>query len=108
MVEFFFLDVPHFDEASFTKVIANDPLGRTVLEGTVDAFERLTSWESTILHETVASVGGANGLALRKAQAPIRCAITGTLVGPPLFESLEVLGRELTIQRLRDALTRAA
>ncbi len=108
MVEFFFLDEPRIDEASFTKVIANDPLGRMVLEGTVDAFERLALWDSTILHETVAAIGEAHGLALRKAQAPIRCAVTGTLVGPPLFESLEVLGRKRTIQRLRDALARSA
>jgi glutamyl-tRNA synthetase len=108
MVEFFFLDEPRFDEASFAKVIANDPTGRAVLEGSISAFERLSSWESTVLHETVAKVGEENGLVLRKAQAPIRCAVTGTLVGPPLFESLEVLGRKATIQRLREALAKTA
>jgi glutamyl-tRNA synthetase len=108
MVEFFFLEEPRFDETAFAKVIAHDPLGRAMLRGTIEALEGLTSWASADLHETVAAVGEANGLALRKAQAPIRCAITGTLVGPPLFESLEVLGRERTIQRLRDALARAA
>jgi glutamyl-tRNA synthetase len=108
MVEFFFLDEPRFDEASFAKVIANDPTGRAVLEGSISAFERLGSWESTVLHETVAKVGEENGLVLRKAQAPIRCAVTGTLVGPPLFESLEVLGRKATIQRLREALAKTA
>jgi glutamyl-tRNA synthetase len=108
MVEFFFLDEPRFDEASFAKVIANDPTGRAVLEGSISAFERLGSWESTVLHETVAKVGEENGLVLRKAQAPIRCAVTGTLVGPPLFESLEVLGRKTTIQRLREALAKTA
>jgi len=53
-------------------------------------------------------IGEAVGLALRKAQAPIRCAVTGTLVGPPLFESLELLGRERTLVRLRDALARCS
>ena len=43
---------------------------------------------------------------LRKAQAPIRCAVTGSLVGPPLFESLELLGRDRTLVLLRDALAR--
>ncbi len=108
MVEFFFLDEPRFDDASFAKVIANDPLGRAMLDGAIESLESLAAWESSALHETVAAVGEANGLTLRKAQAPIRCAITGTLVGPPLFESLEVLGRKRTIQRLRDALARAA
>src|ERR1700677_1922919 len=107
MVEFFFLDEPRFDDASFAKVIANDPVGRAVLEGAIGALERLTTWEATVLHGTIATVGEDNDLVLRKAQAPIRCAVTGTLVGPPLFESLEYLGRKRTIQRLRSALARA-
>jgi glutamyl-tRNA synthetase len=108
MVEFFFLDEPRFDEASFTKVIGNDPAGQAVLEASIHAFEVLATWDSTALHETVAAVGEENGLVLRKAQAPIRWAVTGTLVGPPLFESLEVLGRETTIRRLREALAKSA
>ena len=41
------------------------------------------------------------GRKLSKAQAPIRVAVTGRRVGPPLFESLEVLGREAVLERLR-------
>jgi glutamyl-tRNA synthetase len=37
------------------------------------------------------------------AQAPIRLAVTGRAVGPPLWQSLEVLGRDRTIARLRAA-----
>ena len=36
-----------------------------------------------------------------------RCAVTGKSVGPPLFESMELLGKERTIERLRAALVRA-
>jgi glutamyl-tRNA synthetase len=38
--------------------------------------------------------------------APIRVAVTGRTIGPPLFESLEVLGRERTVARLRAAIDR--
>ena len=38
---------------------------------------------------------------LGKAQAPVRVAVTGRTVGPPLFESLEVMGRDETLRRLR-------
>jgi glutamyl-tRNA synthetase len=48
----------------------------------------------------------ANGLKLGKTQAPIRVAITGRTVGPPLFESLEILGREETIRRLTAGIAR--
>ena len=44
-----------------------------------------------------------HGLKLAKAQAPIRVAITGRSVGPPLFESLHVLGRQPTLERLQRA-----
>jgi glutamyl-tRNA synthetase len=40
---------------------------------------------------------------MSKAQAPVRVAVTGRRVGPPLYESLVVLGRERTLDRLRRA-----
>ena len=47
-------------------------------------------------------------LKLGKAQAAPRVAVTGRAVGPPLFESLEVLGHDETLRRLRLASDRAA
>ena len=55
------------------------------------------------LGEALEEVGAARGLKLGKAQAPVRVAVTGRSVGLPLFESLEVLGRERTVARLRAA-----
>jgi glutamyl-tRNA synthetase len=107
MVEFFFVEDLRYDERSFAKVITNDPVGKLILEGAIVRYERLSTWEAASLHEVVQELGDEHGLALRKAQAPIRCAVTGTLVGPPLFESLEYLGRKRTIQRLRHALARS-
>ena len=48
------------------------------------------------------------GLKLGKASAGTRLAVTGRTVGPPLFEALEVLGRDETLRRLRAALERMA
>jgi glutamyl-tRNA synthetase len=53
-------------------------------------------------------VGAEHGLKLGKAQAPVRVAITGRTVGLPLFESIEVLGRERSLERLRTALAKLA
>ena len=50
--------------------------------------------------------GAAQGLKLGKAQAPVRVAVTGRTIGLPLFESLELLGRERTLERLRAVLER--
>jgi glutamyl-tRNA synthetase len=37
------------------------------------------------------------------AYGPVRVAVTGRTVSPPLFESIELLGRERTLDRLREA-----
>ena len=106
MVSFFFLDDVPFDEAAFAKTIANDDVGKAVLSLAIDAYGSV-EWNAEALHEATLQLGESIGLALRKSQAPIRCAITGTSVGPPLFESMELLGREAVLERLRGALVRA-
>ena len=65
-----------------------------------------TSAES--LKEAVLAAGEAHGLKLGKAQAPVRVAVTGRTVGLPLFESLEVLGKETTLARIDAALAKLA
>jgi glutamyl-tRNA synthetase len=76
-----------------------------ILDDVLLAFETC-SWEAPALHQTVLEVGEAHGRKLGKAQAPVRVAVTGRTVGPPLFESLEVFGRERTLSRLRTARAR--
>jgi glutamyl-tRNA synthetase len=44
------------------------------------------------------------GLKPRNAFGPVRVAVTGARVSPPLFESMELLGRECSLRRLRAAL----
>jgi glutamyl-tRNA synthetase len=106
MVSFFFLDHVPFDDTAFDKTIAHDDTGKTLLSLALDAFSSV-EWNAGALHESTLRLGESMGLALRKSQAPIRCAITGTTVGPPLFESMELLGREAVLERLRVALDRA-
>ena len=60
-------------------------------------------WDADTLKAALEMVGEGVGLKLGKAQAPVRVATTGRTVGPPLFESLVVLGRERTLARLRAA-----
>ncbi len=103
MVDFLFLDTVPRDETSWQKVMDKDPeVARAMLDGAIEAFGSV-DWTADALHQTLLSVGESQGLKLGKAQAPIRVAVTGRTVGPPLFESLEVLGRDETLARLRTA-----
>jgi glutamyl-tRNA synthetase len=66
-----------------------------------------TEWSVDAIKALVEAVGTSLDVKLGKLQAPLRVATTGRSVGPPLFESLEVLGREETLRRIDAALTRA-
>ena len=43
------------------------------------------------------------GVSASKGLQPVRVAVTGSSVSPPLFESLAALGRDRALERLRDA-----
>ncbi|WP_174546355.1 glutamate--tRNA ligase [Nocardiopsis dassonvillei] len=105
-VDFLFLDMPVFDDKSWAKAM-KPGIGAEMLTASIAAFsdESLT-WDAESLKGALEQAGAAQGLKLGKAQAPVRVAVTGRTVGLPLFESLELLGRERTLKRLRAALER--
>jgi glutamyl-tRNA synthetase len=107
MVDFLFLDEPLWDEKSWADATKDRDVAAAVLRGVLDAF-RSIPWEAEQLHAATTAVAESVGKKLGRAQAPVRVAITGRGVGPPLFESLEVLGRERAIARLEAALARLA
>ncbi|GAB3656983.1 glutamate--tRNA ligase [Streptomyces sparsus] len=100
-VDFLFLDEPATDEASWAKAMkpGAEDLLRTARAGLAEA-----EWNAEKLKAAVLAAGEAHGLKLGKAQAPVRVAVTGRTVGLPLFESLEVLGRDRTLSRIDAAL----
>jgi len=70
-----------------------------------DALEQLDSWDHAAIEATLRSalVDGL-GLKPKLAFGPVRIAVTGRRTSPPLFESLEILGRERSLSRLAGAL----
>ncbi|WP_346538935.1 glutamate--tRNA ligase [Micromonospora sp. DPT] len=103
-VDFLFLADPLIDEAAWAKAMKEG--AAELLDAAIAAYEALESWDAESLKATLEAVGAERGLKLGKAQAPVRVAVTGRTVGLPLFESLEVLGRERTLARLRAARVR--
>jgi glutamyl-tRNA synthetase len=106
MVDFLYLKEPVIDEEAWEKGVRRQPAFARILDGAIEAFATC-EWTGASLHEVTKAVGEAAGVPqLGKAQAPIRLAVTGRDVGPPLFESLQLLGRERTLARLRAARSR--
>ncbi|MEU4091920.1 glutamate--tRNA ligase [Streptomyces sp. NPDC026673] len=106
-VDFLFLDAPVADEASWEKAM-KDPAAASALLTTARENLAAADWNAEALKTAVLTAGEAHGLKLGKAQAPVRVAVTGRTVGLPLFESLEVLGRERTLARVDAALAKLA
>jgi glutamyl-tRNA synthetase len=104
MIDFFFLDEPVIDEAAWNKTMAAD-FARDVIVDFCAAISGM-DWTHDALKNHLENWSTERELKLGKTQAPIRVAITGRTVGPPLFESIEILGRDETIKRLTSAVSR--
>jgi len=105
MVDFFFVAEIAIDAAAFEKAFSAEwarPLLRAIREQFIT-----TDWTPEALKTVVENIGAASDVKLGKLQAPLRVATTGRSVGPPLFESLEILGRDESLRRIDAALLRA-
>jgi glutamyl-tRNA synthetase len=105
-VDFLFRDQPVDDEASWTKAMKGDPIALLTTARANLADADWTSPDS--LKSAVLAAGEQHGLKLGKAQAPVRVAITGRTVGLPLFESLQILGRDRSLSRIDATLAKLA
>lgn len=104
VVDFIFAGV-EFDESSWEKVMTTEVAG-PLLDETILRYSTVDDWQADTLKVILEEVMEPFGLKLGKAQAPVRVAVTGRTVGPPLFESLEVLGKDETLSRMQVARAR--
>ncbi|WP_183099708.1 glutamate--tRNA ligase [Nocardioides pelophilus] len=82
-----------------------DETGKGVVKAAYDAVADLHPW-STDAIQTALQTALVDGLGLkpRVAFGPVRVAVTGRRISPPLFESMELLGRDRSLGRLQRAL----
>ena len=99
-VDFVFLAEPEVDQKSWDKAMVPDAAGW--LDAVIAAAGEWP-WSAAELHERFMALAEELGANRRKFQAPVRVALTGRSVGPPLFESMEVMGRDEVLRRLRSA-----
>ena len=99
-VDFLFLDDPEVDQKSWDKAMVADAAGW--LDAVISAAGEWP-WTAAELHERFMALAEELGANRRRFQAPVRVALTGRSVGPPLFESMEVMGRDEVLRRLTAA-----
>lgn len=95
------------DPGSWDKVMSGPDAPRALVEAS-QALESVVEWSTAKIEAALRSVLATTGLSAAKGLQPVRVAVTGSAVSPPLFESLAALGRERTLERLAAARARIA
>jgi glutamyl-tRNA synthetase len=82
------------------------PEAAAVLEAAGMRLAHLDDWSHEGIEETLRGLLEELGLNARQGLQPLRVAVTGSSVSPPLFESIAVLGQNRTLARLEAARAR--
>jgi glutamyl-tRNA synthetase len=77
--------------------------GSPMLAATIDALTGLEPFDAPSIEAALRGKADELGMKPRQAFQPIRVAVTGSRISPGLFESIELLGRDTTLNRLRAA-----
>jgi len=100
MLRFLFVDKVIHEQDSLTKLPENTG---EIIEASIGVLEKLENWQTESIQAALQQeLIEKMELKPRIAFGPLRSAVSGRKVSPPLFESLEILGREISIQRLRE------
>jgi glutamyl-tRNA synthetase len=102
---FFFRDVTGYDEKAAKKHLT--PEGIALLSAARGRFTALEDWRAPALHEAISGVAAEHAVALGKVAQPLRVAVSGGAVSPPIDRTLEILGREETLLRIDRAIAPA-
>jgi glutamyl-tRNA synthetase len=95
---FFFRAPTAYDDKAVRKNVTPEILG--VLLETRSALDALEEWTAVGIHALITGVAAAHALPLGKLAQPIRIAVCGGTVSPPIDQTLAILGRAETLARL--------
>jgi glutamyl-tRNA synthetase len=100
---FFFAQRPLAINDKAAKILDEAARGR--LAKLAAAFAALTVWDAPAIEGAVRALAEAEGAKLGDLAQPLRAAVTGSNVSPPIFEVLALLGREESLARIGDVTT---
>jgi glutamyl-tRNA synthetase len=103
---YFFVEPPGYEEKAAKKNLTAEAVRPLTL--VLEKLAALTDWRAAAIHDIVNLTASELQLGLGKVAQPIRVAVSGTAVSPPIDVVLEVLGRATTLARLQRALDYAA
>jgi glutamyl-tRNA synthetase len=99
---FFFKAPASYDEKARAKHVTPEVVA--ALGELAAALDKLEEWSAPVLHARLAAFAAEKGLSLGKLAQPIRIAVCGGTVSPPIDATLAILGQEEALARLTKAL----
>jgi glutamyl-tRNA synthetase len=99
---FFFRDFESFEDKAAQKHLGADAL--PLLQALQDGFATLENWNAGAIHEVIGAAANRYGLALGKVAQPLRVALSGSAVSPPIDITAALLGRQTVATRLARAI----
>ncbi|MDX9768359.1 MAG: glutamate--tRNA ligase [Ectothiorhodospiraceae bacterium] len=99
---FFYRDVEDYDAKAADKNLTADAL--PVLRALYSDLSALAAWEAEPIHAAVNAIAERMELKLGKVAQPLRVAVSGGTVSPPIDQTLALLGRERTLARIGRAI----
>jgi len=97
-------DLPAYDEKAVAKQLTKET--RPLLEEARAVIDRTFEQGPQAMEQAFRALAEQRGLGLGKLAQPVRVALTGTTVSPPLFETMALLGKARTLRRIDAALER--
>jgi glutamyl/glutaminyl-tRNA synthetase len=85
-------------------LLANEGEGLRILAGLLPEFKQIEPWSVEELEKRVTGIMQAQGLDMKRLGQPLRIAVSGSTVTPPLFETLVILGKEQVLRRIERCL----
>ncbi len=98
---YFFREFEHYDDKAAKKNLTSD--ARPILEALEASLAALPSWNAKAIHDVISTLSERFGVGMGKVAQPLRVAVCGTAVSPPIDTTTELVGRDRVIARLRRA-----
>lgn len=103
MLTFLFVDEVRFEPES--RAALSEAAAQSVISSAISALESIDDWRHEAIEAALrAALIEKMALKPRVAFSPVRIAVTGSHISPPLFESMALLGKERSLERLRAAI----
>jgi len=99
---FFFRDFDEYDQKAAKKNLVSEAV--PIMTAVRERLAVLPEWRAAAIHGVLEAIAAASQLGMGKVAQPIRVAVSGTAVSPPIDGTLEILGRELSLQRIDRAI----